>query len=278
MAMPPPAACMRWMKCSRRVLNEAWSRRRWSVTVFMERLWHPVRLRSGVPYRTVEFGEACGRADVDPSARVCASADASRSDGLTQQGGKTGGTIAFEVGKQRRMISANAGKRQPRPVVPDALIVQREITVRMVRRIGDEHQMSEVAVFAQMLGGAADNAEIHLAKYVCIDDDEGRCAKQWQSLADAAGGFQGGGLGRIADRYAQVRTVAERRDDQMAEMSMIDHDVVDAGGAQALDLPYDQRLSCDFKQRFRQRVGEWAHALAASGGKNHGAGRGFQKV
>jgi hypothetical protein len=52
-------------------------------------------------------------------------------------------------------------------------------------------------------------------------------------------------------------------------MSVIDHQFGDAGGGQALDMPDDQRLACGHEEWFGAVVGEWTHAFAPSGGKNH---------
>ena len=50
---------------------------------------------------------------------------------------------------------------------------------------------------------------------------------------------------------------------------MVDDDVVDASLGDGFNLPDDEWFPRDIEQGFGLRVGEWAHPLAASCGKNH---------
>ena len=53
-------------------------------------------------------------------------------------------------------------------------------------------------------------------------------------------------------------------------MGVVDDDMGKARRAQAFDVPDDERLAADLQQGFGRVVGERTHALAASGGKDHG--------
>src|SRR6202012_1891356 len=68
---------------------------------------------------------------------------------------------------------------------------------------------------------------------------------------------------------------------QVPEPCKIDDQPLDARARQSLHVTFDERLFTDAKQRFRDRVGERAHSLAASGGEDHrraGAFRGATQV
>jgi len=59
--------------------------------------------------------------------------------------------------------------------------------------------------------------------------------------ADAAGGLERGGLGRVADVQTKGAAVAERGFDHLAEVRVVDDDLVDAGGRQPAQMMNDQR-------------------------------------
>jgi hypothetical protein len=93
-------------------------------------------------------------------------------------------------------------------------------------------------------------------------------------VADAAGGFQRAGLGRPGDAHAEGCAVTERLFQPVAEVGVVDDELAEAGGAQALDVPHDEGLAAHRQQRLGGVVGERAHALAAAGGEDHRFGHG----
>lgn len=64
----------------------------------------------------------------------------------------------------------------------------------------------------------------------------------------------------------------------MAEVGVVDHELGEACGAQAFDVPHDQRLAAYRKQGLGRVIGERAHALATPGCQDHRLGHGGQKV
>ncbi len=77
------------------------------------------------------------------------------------------------------------------------------------------------------------------------------------------------GFGRPGDAHAEGRAVAQRFFEPVAEVGVVDDELGEAGGAQAFDVPHDQRLAAHRQQRLGRVVGERAHALAAAGGEDH---------
>jgi hypothetical protein len=52
----------------------------------------------------------------------------------------------------------------------------------------------------------------------------------------------------------------------------VDHGLADAGAGELVKHVIEQRLAGDAHQRLRHVVGQWAHAQAETGGKDHGFG------
>src|SRR5690606_21955329 len=78
-------------------------------------------------------------------------------------------------------------------------------------------------------------------------------------------------LGRIGQTRAVCRTVSEGAFDLFAQPCVVDDDVRNPCGNEALDMPGDKGLATHLQQRFGCLIGKRAHAFAASGGQYHRA-------
>ena len=180
---------------------------------------------------------------------------------------------APDVGENLPTIDADAGKRAaPRAAVrrgvgADFASPQREVALRMMRRIRHQHQVCKI-VGAQHLGRLR---RIPIAPDVAVDHQEGLVVpEQGQRVGDAAGGFQCAlRFGRIGDRQAPARAVTQRRFDLQTEMRVVDHHLAQAGPRQALQMPDDQRFAAHRQEGLGREIGQRPHALAAPGSQNH---------
>ena len=152
-----------------------------------------------------------------------------------------------------------------------------EVAVRVVVRVRGHHQVGEILTVGQPRRRLVQAGKVVVAEDVAVHHQEERVAEQRQCAADAAGGLQRLGFGRVADRHAEQLAVAERAFDHLAEVGVVDHQFGEAGGAQPFDVPDDQRLAAGRQQRLGVGVGQRAHAFAAPGGQDHRAHR-HQKV
>ena len=73
--------------------------------------------------------------------------------------------------------------------------------------------------------------------------------------------------GRLARREVGFDLVGEPMD--------VDDGARDARGGEAVEAMVDERLARDFDQRFRQSLGDRAHAVAAAGGEHHCGSRAY---
>ena len=104
---------------------------------------------------------------------------------------------------------------------------------------------------------------------VAVDHDERRVAQQRQRVRDAAGGLERLGLRRVVQPQAEPVAIAQRRFDEGPEVRVIHDDVAHAGRGELVEMPRDERTSARGQQRLRQRIGQRAHALAATGREDH---------
>ena len=74
-------------------------------------------------------------------------------------------------------------------------------------------------------------------------------------------------------QFDKVRAVAERFHQLLGAMGRVDDEIRKARAGESLDLPDDQRLAAGFEQRFRRRVRQRAHSLAATRRQDHRATR-----
>jgi hypothetical protein len=94
--------------------------------------------------------------------------------------------------------------------------------------------------------------EIDVDPDVAIDQQERIVAEQWQGIPHAAAGFQRGvAFVRVDDAQAPVRPIAQRGRELIRQPGDVDHDIVHADRGELFEMPFDEALAADFKQRFR---------------------------
>ena len=136
--------------------------------------------------------------------------------------------------------------------------------------VGYQHQARIQVLLRKAAHRARQARVIKIAVNVRIHHGERRGAQQRQCLRDAAGGLERLGFARIGDVDAEARASTERRFDYRAQMRMIDDDPGKPRRRQFFDMPDDQRFAARHQQGLGSFVGERTHALAASGGGDHG--------
>src|SRR5690606_5426864 len=104
---------------------------------------------------------------------------------------------------------------------------------------------------------------------IAVERDEGRIAKQWQRTKNAAAAVERLAFARVGDATTEALAAAEMAFDLLAQVSMIDNDVVDAGGNQTAHVMLYQRHPGDAQHRLRRVIGERPHARAETCGENH---------
>ena len=100
----------------------------------------------------VELFEALRCADIHPVPGVMFAADLAQRDLFAQQRGERGLGSARDVSEQRGLIDADAAEGESAASadrVDAAPSLQTEITIGMVRRIVDQHEMCAIAVGLQ---------------------------------------------------------------------------------------------------------------------------------
>ena len=144
------------------------------------------------------------------------------------------------------------------PVADPPARFEREIAGRMVPRIVDQHQVRERA------WRRLERAQRKVRPDVAVQDQERLLAEQRQRRIDAAAGAERFRSFRaVADRDAARRAVAERLADPVAEPGQVDHDFANAEIDERGEVVLDEAVAADLEQRFRQFLGQRAHALAA---------------
>src|SRR3569623_1142030 len=123
--------------------------------------------------------------------------------------------------------------------------VEHEVTSGMMRRIVDQHQVGLVVAGNESRQRFGKPAEIKFAVNVAIDHGEYLALDQGKRGGDSARGFQRTDFARILDRHAERGAVPQRILDLLAEMGMVDDDMVEPSRTQALDMPAEQRLAVD---------------------------------
>ncbi|MNC87876.1 hypothetical protein D3C83_36420 [compost metagenome] len=95
-------------------------------------------------------------------------------------------------------------------------------------------------------------------------------AKHRQCLENPATGFQRVWLlRRPMDAETPAITVADCFLQHVAEVTVIDHHLVESGGGQPFKMMLYQRFAAHINQGFGYFVGQRAQAFAAAGSKNH---------
>ncbi len=101
--------------------------------------------------------------------------------------------------------------------------------------------------------------------------------QQLQRLGNATGGFQRtavvAAFHRVVDRQAPAAAIAQHNGVLRLQPGGVDHHLSHPGTCQGFEVVFDQWLAMHRQQRFGGGIGERAHALAAAGGKDQGAGR-----
>ena len=131
--------------------------------------------------------------------------------------------------------------------------------------------MGEFAALRQRIGDADGSLKIYIGEHIAVNHQKRRVAQQGQGGGDAACGFQTfAAFGRIGDVHAVCRAVAQRGFNLRAQPCMVNHDLADACGLEAAQVPANQRLAACGQEGFGGVVGERAHPFAAPCGKYHG--------
>ena len=143
---------------------------------------------------------------------------------------------------------------------------QREIAMRVVRRVRHQHQVRPVAFHR------AQPAEGVIGPDIAVHHQEWPVAKQGQGFEDSTPGFKCLGLFvRPVNVKAPAGAVPQRRGQQVAEMTLVDDHFPESGSGQRFDVVLDKCLAAQLDQRLGQRIGQRAQALSATGGQDHGA-------
>ena len=173
------------------------------------------------------------------------------------------------------------GEAQLGLVERQASVAQPEIPVWLMRRVGHQPQVGQLAA-----GGEARHSLLAKDKvrrqHVAGDHPE-HFGQPGQSPCNATSGFKRTAkiqpFVRIDDAAARSRARPARQlelrakviADLLAQPCCVDQQAGQAGPGQCFHGPLHQRLALNCEQRFGPVVAERAHALAAPCGQNHGA-------
>ena len=169
--------------------------------------------------------------------------------------GKQGATIKPDTAK---------GKTCAR-VIRDPTLLKPEISPRVVTRIVDQYQMSQSGQNGRQLGKRiiGPDVTVHHQERIGMD--------QPKRMEDPATGFEPCWTFRgIGDTHPKAPTISKRRDQLIAKVCMINHDVAYPRARERLEEIGNQRSTGHGQQRLRDSIRQWPHSLAAPGGKNHG--------
>jgi hypothetical protein len=153
----------------------------------------------------------------------------------------------------------------------DALAFEREVAVRMIRRVGHHHEMrARRGIVERHRVRARTQRNIVVARvHVARDDEQRPLGTQRHRGRDSAPRLERLGLARPADAHAMARSIADRVHEHVGKMRRVDHDLAIARADERFDLPHDERLPAHHEQRLRRRVRQGPHAIAAAGGQDH---------
>ncbi len=170
--------------------------------------------------------------------------------------------------EDRRAVHADTGVGEPCAVavIADvAIVVQDEITARVLRGIVDQHQMRIAGRRARQRG------DLHIRPHIAVDHQERCLAEDRQGIEDATTGFQRHDA-LIDEVQAQppARTVAQRGCELVTQPRGVDHHLIDPGGSEPFQVPHDQRFATGDQQWLGGVQGQRAHALAFAGREDHG--------
>ena len=115
------------------------------------------------------------------------------------------------------------------------LAMQTEIAGRVVGRIGNHPDGRGGRRRARAI-------EVPVAPDVAVDDQKASSPSSGSAFGNAAGGFSAPGLRRPVDAHTPLPAVAQRGDELVAKMRMVDHQFPEARSGQAFDVPHDQGL------------------------------------
>src|SRR5437660_3414681 len=208
-------------------------------------------LRSDTPslYRTqprVQARQALGGADIAPLAARYLAAHETRCDRTIEE-------------RQQRKFPRSAAVKELRPVHADAGVgvaiglaadhevpLQTEVTARMMRRVGNQHEVRVCALFQRERG------EVDVGPDVRIHHEEWPGAEPRHGREDPAAGLERHRpFVAVVDRHAVGAAVAERRGYLIAEPREIDDHFADAGARKREQMPDDQRLAAHADQGLR---------------------------
>ena len=190
----------------------------------------------------IQFGEACRRTHVDPAAVMAFPGDDTFGDGSVEQRAhlhhRPSRHRGEEVGREHARAGVGQRRAEARARVMNDFAIETKVAARVLWRIGNKDEMRPPA-------GQCERAlEVPVAPDVAVDHEKGLVAEQRQRVGDAAGGFQRTGrFRRIADRQAELCAVAQRIDDLLAEVRVVDDHVAKAAGGEAFEVPDDQRFA-----------------------------------
>ena len=104
--------------------------------------------------------------------------------------------------------------------------------------------MGEFAALWQRGGDAGGSLKIYIGEHIAVNHQKRRVAQQGQCGGDAACGFQAlAAFGRIGDVHAVCRAVAQRGFNLRAQPCVVNHDLADACGFKAAQVPADERFA-----------------------------------
>src|SRR5450631_2709097 len=167
--------------------------------------------------------------------------------------------------KELRTIDADSRERRAiGGALDDDVAVKSEVTMRMMLGVGHEHEARLCACVN--VGIQSQMTEIKVGPGIAVHDQKRPGRKQRQGIKNAAAGLERlGTLIGVADPYAIATAVTERAAQPITEPCEIDDDIADAGARECFEVIRDERPARDRQERFRQRVGQRAHALTAAG-------------
>ncbi len=140
--------------------------------------------------------------------------------------------------------------------------------------MGDEQEERVHLGFAPLRGEQAEGVGWAVDPViVAVDDEESVLSDHRRGLDQPAAGFEQQAA-LVADRHAEPSAARGKVGlKRVSEIMDVDHDLLDPGGAEAVEDMIDERLSGDFDERFWARCGERAHALAEASGQDHRGSR-----
>jgi len=127
--------------------------------------------------------------------------------------------------------------------------------------------------------GTTEIPERYVAPDIAVDDEEGPLAEDRERIQDSAAGLQRGkALLRVRDGEAITVPVSHGPADLLAEPSEVDDHSPQPGAGNGLKLPLDQATPAGLQQWLGAIVSQRSHALAPSGGKDHGRRRWLPRI